>query len=456
MKPFGKIFAGSDDARQFPAVQKRLAFFYTLTTGLILSVILLICFFYMQRAVESKNNALFSSLFLNISSRLQSESFFSDSWLAKMEADNSLIISIEDNGTPLHFRGSWEPDTDRDTLITLGKQAAAKSGVPDTTPGASQIQQSSVFSISGEAKDSYTGMYLVEFTDQGFKSLLVLKEVTGLKRQLLFQGLFFLLADITGIFLLFLASWNIVGKTLLPLKENQKKQAEFIAAASHELRSPLAVIQASASAARTSPKNAAPMLSNIEKECSRMGTLIQDLLLLAAADSRRWNFSKELCDGDTLLLDVYETFEPLCRQKKTVLHLELPDAELPRIFCDKNRVIQILTVLLDNALSYTEEGGIINLSVFSHSRYVYYSVADHGKGIPDSEKPFIFDRFYQNSRARDQKEHFGLGLSIARELAKLHKGDLYLKDTPGGGCTFLLAIPVTRNKTGKSGGENIS
>lgn len=444
MKLFPKVFAASDHSRQFPAVQKRLSLFYTLMTGLILSVILLVCFFYMRGAVESRNNALFSSLFLNISSRFQSESFFSDSWLAQMEADNNLIIHIEDNGQPLHFRGSWDPATDRDTLIDLGKQAAAETGIFAANPNRSQILQSPVLSISGRAEDSYFGMYLVEFTDGGSKSLLVLQDVTGSQRQLVYQGLFFLLAGILGIFLLFLASWNMVGKTLQPLKENQKQQAEFIAAASHELRSPLAVIQASASAARTSPQDADSMLSNIEKECSRMGTLIQDLLVLAAADSRRWNLAKENLDADTLLLDVYETFEPLCRQKKTALHLELPDEELPRIFCDRNRVIQILTVLLDNALSYTREGGQIDLTVSSSSRYICYAVADHGKGIPDEEKPFIFDRFYQSSRARDQKEHFGLGLSIARELAKLHKGELTVQDTPGGGCTFLLTLPVSR------------
>ena len=447
MKLFPKAFAASDHSRQFPAVQKRLSLFYTLMTGLILSVILLVCFFYMRGAVESRNNALFSSLFLNISSRFQSESFFSDSWLAQMEADNNLIIHIEDNGQPLHFRGSWDPATDRDTLIDLGKQAAAETGIFAANPNRSQILQSPVLSISGRAEDSYFGMYLVEFTDGGSKSLLVLQDVTGSQRQLVYQGLFFLLAGILGIFLLFLASWNMVGKTLQPLKENQKQQAEFIAAASHELRSPLAVIQASASAARTSPQDADSMLSNIEKECSRMGTLIQDLLVLAAADSRRWNLAKENLDADTLLLDVYETFEPLCRQKKTALHLELPDEELPRIFCDRNRVIQILTVLLDNALSYTQEGGQIDLTVSSTSRYICYAVADHGKGIPDEEKPFIFDRFYQSSRARDQKEHFGLGLSIARELAKLHKGELTVQDTPGGGCTFLLTLPVSRIQT---------
>lgn len=229
---------------------------------------------------------------------------------------------------------------------------------------------------------------------------------------------------------------------MLPLKENQKKQAEFIAAASHELRSPLAVIQASASAVRTSPENTDFMLTNIEKECTRMGNLIKDLLILAASDSKKWHLTLGNHDSDTLLLDVYETFEPVCRHNGITLNLTLPDMELPRIHCDKSRVIQILTILLDNAITYTLPDGMIHLEIFVKKRNVCYLVADHGNGIPDEEKERIFDRFYQSDKSRKEKEHFGLGLSIARELTELQKGKLTLTDTPGGGCTFCLMLPA--------------
>ena len=76
---------------------------------------------------------------------------------------------------------------------------------------------------------------------------------------------------------------------------------------------------------------------------------------------------------------------------------------------------------------------------------ICYLVADHGKGIPDEEKDRIFDRFYQSDKSRKEKEHFGLGLSIARELAELQKGSLTLTDTPGGGCTFLLLLPIAED-----------
>lgn len=125
-----------------------------------------------------------------------------------------------------------------------------------------------------------------------------------------------------------------------------------------------------------------------------------------------------------------------------ILDRMLPDMELPRIHCDKSRVIQILTILLDNAITYTLPDGMIDLEIFIKKRNVCYLVADHGNGIPDEEKERIFDRFYQSDKSRKEKEHFGLGLSIARELTELQKGKLTLTDTPGGGCTFCLMLPA--------------
>lgn len=425
----------------FRKLQKKLTFFYSITCGIILAGILLVCFFYMKGAVESRNQALFSSLFLNLSNQFQSLSFFSDQWLAQMETNNRLIIHIEENGDPIFFPGAWDPATDRETLIQNALEQVSLEGLSGTSLSPGSARQTSLFYITGNSGDYYCGMALQTATETGEKTLLVLQDITQAERQTFFQGLFFARAGILGFLLLGFVSWKFVGKTLVPLKENKEKQAEFIAAASHELRSPLAVIQASASAIKTSPEDIPAMVENIEKECSRMSTLIRDLLILASADSKKWNLTLDLCDGDTILLDVYEIYQPLCRQNQIPLNLKLPDLELPKIRCDKNRIIQILSVLMDNAMSYTGQGKSIDLGIFLEKKYLCFSVADHGKGIPDPEKEAVFDRFYQQDRSRNQKGHFGLGLPVGKELAKLHKGDLFLKDTPGGGCTFLLKIP---------------
>lgn len=91
----------------FQNLQKKLTFLYTLTTGAILTVILIICFFYMKSSMEARYKAQFSSVFLNISNRFQTEAFFTDSWLSQMEMDNSLLIHIEENDTPLVFPGRF-------------------------------------------------------------------------------------------------------------------------------------------------------------------------------------------------------------------------------------------------------------------------------------------------------------------------------------------------------------
>ena len=149
-----------------------------------------------------------------------------------------------------------------------------------------------------------------------------------------------------------------------------------------------------------------------------MSTLIRDLLILASADSKRWNLTLNLCDGDTILLDVYEIYQPLCRQNQIPLNLKLPDIELPKIRCDKNRIVQILSVLMDNAMSYTGQGKSIDLEIFLEKKYFCFSVADHGKGIPDPEKEAVFDRFYQQGQIPEPERPFRPGPSCGKRTGK--------------------------------------
>ncbi len=97
-------------------------------------------------------------------------------------------------------------------------------------------------------------------------------------------------------------------------------------------------------------------------------------------------------------------------------------------------------ILLDNALSYTPAGGSVDLALFrSRNRYCI-QVADTGTGISDADKKKIFDRFYRSSASRSSKEHFGLGLSIAGEICKIHRAKILVTDTKGGGSTFTLRL----------------
>lgn len=239
---------------------------------------------------------------------------------------------------------------------------------------------------------------------------------------------------------------------MLPIEENNKKQNEFIAAASHELRSPLALIMAELSAFKYDYSNITDTqtlidsgngyLKEINSECNRMSRLINDMLLLASSNCGTWTIREEVLDIDTFLIDSYDSLSTLCNCQNRRLNLDLPTQRLGQIKADKERLMQIFTIILNNALSYTPIDTPLTLSAKIKKSTLEISFIDHGPGISDKDKQYIFDTYYRGDKSRNSKNHFGLGLSIAKELTHLHLGKLSVIDTVGGGTTFVIALPL--------------
>lgn len=422
---------------------RKITLLYTLTTGIILTLVMAMILIYSEKLLAVKNEEHLQDNILTLVSKLQSGDVISYSWLSQMEADNDLIIHIEDNGVPLLFRGSWNPLTRRSVLIRRAKEYAAKNHVDTSiTPVSSGISQTDIFQVRGDSRDVYQAIVITLPFAGGYKSLVLLSSLQPIHRTILKQRILFIVLDIVGILALLIVSWYFTGRILKPIRESKEQQDSFITAASHELRSPIAVIQASANAIVASPSEAEHMAGNIMSECDRLSRLVQDLLSLASADTASW--SVKLCptDVDTLLLNVYEAYENVCLEKNISLLLSLPDESLPTILGDRERLLQLLIILIDNAITYSDSGSSINIAAEASRYTMSISVIDHGIGIPDEKKGLVFHRFYRGDKSRNDKSHFGLGLSIATELAKLHKGSLSVKDTVGGGCTFTLKIPL--------------
>ncbi len=275
----------------------------------------------------------------------------------------------------------------------------------------------------------------------------ILENLGEEKQQIVQDVLLHLLILLGGLAALFLANWALAGLVLRSTSEGLRRQTEFVAAASHELRSPLAVIRASLSAAKEARQDAdEPQAEKFNDaamgETERMGRLVDDLLLLAGGDAGSWQLNKSPVDLDTLLIDAVESYTPLAKAKGLRLELSLPDKTLPKPNGDAERLRQILAVLLDNALQYAPAGTAIQLAAEAKKGRVSISVADGGPGIPENEKERVFDRFYRADKSRHDKAHFGLGLAVARELAGLHGGKLVVADTQGGGATFTLTLPL--------------
>ncbi len=427
----------------FPKLEKKFVILYTLSTGLILTLILAVAFLSYLASQNSRQNSMFQDQLFTLMSRLQSDSIFSDSYLAQLEHKNHLAIYIEENGSPFFFPGSYQTRTERGKLFERAENLAAGEGIfPNSHPISSNLLQSSLLEIRGDEGDLYLGNILIIQTANGYKKLILLQDISGSQMQSIKTLIFYLVIDCIGILLLFLTGRWFVRRSLKPLEETYEKQQDFVAAASHELRSPLAVIQSTADAIADAPEEQGRLLDVIRKECRRGSSLVKNLLLLAAADQKQWAVKKVYFEMDEMLLSLLEVYEPLCVSKNGKLLLELPDESMPKVYADTALCRQIFTILLDNAVAYGlgEDGGRIVLRATYLHPHVEVSVIDHGPGIPDGEKRLIFDRFYRQDQSRRQKEHFGLGLSVAAKLAEIQGVELDVRDTEGGGSTFRVKI----------------
>lgn len=189
-----------------------------------------------------------------------------------------------------------------------------------------------------------------------------------------------------------------------------------------------------------SPHKQTQFLNTIKHEGLRMSSLINDMLTLSESDQHQFWVQKMPVELDTLLINSYEAFQPLAKKKDVMLSIELPEDPLPVCFCDPDRIKQVFSILIHNAISYTPEKGKISLSLAYKKSNFYISVADNGIGIPDEDKSKIFDRFYRAEKSRSTKGHFGLGLSIAYEIINTHGGIITVEDAKGGGTIFTIVL----------------
>jgi two-component system, OmpR family, manganese sensing sensor histidine kinase len=425
------------------SIRNRLILLYTFSTGFILTTVLVLVLIMTQKQLESSQRDTFWNNYITISQKVEMDSEISNLWLSELELKNHLIIQIEENGIPFLFHGAWQTPTDRQTLINKTKELAIEDNIDTNLRPISMSEvKSEIYSVGGRNKDRYLGEVIIIPTKPGYRSVVILQYLSDKTAAAVKQKLFIAFLEFAGIAMLFLVSRYMVGKSLIPVEESRKRQTEFIAAASHELKSPLAVIRASSSAILLEPEKAEYFAKITDKECKRLSDLIEDMLLLANVDAKQWRVKKELIDMDILLIDTYDTFVPFCKERKKQLKLELQEKMLPIVEGDALRIKQVLAVLLDNAVSYSKEEDMIMIRAFVKKNNLWIEVEDHGVGIEQFKKKEVFERFYREDKSRKDKNHYGLGLSIAKELVELHDGSISCKDTLGGGATFAFNLPI--------------
>jgi len=429
-------------------LRRRLTFVCACITGVILCVMAVASLAVSETQLAEQAQLAFQNNVSTVTLRMQMQEVLDWAWLSQTETANGLLIHIEENNRPHLFSGTVAAATPRETLVvareTAKKQYDVDAGL--RPPTALESRQA-IFRITGETGEKYRAAVVVLRTGQGFISITLLKDmqeeqVRVLVLRIVFAGIVF-----SGILLLMGFSWWFSGKATRPVAESQQRQSEFIAAASHELRAPLAVIRASASALKYEVSGEPHrFVDAIDRECVRTCRLVDDLLTLASVDAKSWSIVRQPIEIDAMLRETREDFAPMAEQKGQTLTVELPGNGLPLFTGDEQRLKQTLAILLDNALRYTPEGGKILLKAGRHGRGIRIQVIDNGPGIAGEHKAHVFDRFYREDKSRTQKEHYGLGLSIAWELVRLHGGKISLQDMDGEGLTVTIDLPLREPK----------
>jgi two-component system OmpR family sensor kinase len=235
-------------------------------------------------------------------------------------------------------------------------------------------------------------------------------------------------------------------------------QERLVADVSHDLRTPLTTIQGNmellqrmASTARAGTRGDNELFNLVEEiidetanETERMSKLINDLLLLAQADSGVLKLQMEPVEMDTLLLDIYRQTRRMAEHKRGVgiLEIRLGGEDQALVFGDRGRLRQVLLNLTDNAIKYTPNGGTITLGLENSNGWVKVAVQDTGIGISPEQQQHIFERFYRTDKARSrEKGGSGLGLSIVQWIAQAHNGHVTVQSELQHGSTFTLWLP---------------
>lgn len=262
--------------------------------------------------------------------------------------------------------------------------------------------------------DNYSYSYLKN-------NALIILDTTTIKSKLFTSlGISLLIFTLLEIIVFFISK-ILSNKITKPVKESFDKQKQFIADASHELKTPLSVIIASSEALEDNP-NEVKWLKNIKNEANRMNILITDLLELASTEKKE-TFKFEFLNLSKITELSVLTFEGITFEHNIKILYNIDDNI--KMNMDENSIKQLIEILLDNAIKHSYKKSTINVSLKEEKGVIELKIENNGEEIPKGEEEKIFERFYRVDKSRNRKENrYGLGLAIAKNIVLMHNGKI--------------------------------
>jgi signal transduction histidine kinase len=234
----------------------------------------------------------------------------------------------------------------------------------------------------------------------------------------------------------------LVRKSTEPVERSIVFTRRFMADAAHELRTPITVLRARAEVALQQPRESANYVSallGIEAEAGRLGGIVDSLLVLARADAGERPLERERLFLDDIAIDAASAAQIVGKQKEVAVVVD--EFEEAPVVGDAALIRQLIMILLDNAIKFTDAGGTVRVGVAMHDGAPTFIVEDTGIGINPEELSRVFQRFFRGETARSRTEGAGLGLSIASWIAREHGSDVSLSSEPGKGTRVVVTFP---------------
>ena len=440
--------------RLFSRSRWRLASWY----AAILSIVLFICALGFYEAVAHAHRITINQELKSVAGTLH------DSLLPVLEQPGKIEPEVKEllPNTCLVETGCYNPDRFQSLrlgvigqdkyylrLFDLSENLVAVAGMQPELPQVSNRQEwETLIDVKGTR---YLSISFLLHTQQGKnwgylqvgRSLQDFDTYVGNVRWLLLLGVPLLVLLVAG------TSWWLSGLAIQPIYQSYQQMQQFTADAAHELRTPLAAIQATAQSdlmlPNLSENKAKDTLKSIVRQNKRLSYLVADLLILCRIDGEiNSNTSHKKRDKialANLVIEVEEDLAALAMASEIELTSQIKVSQPIAVFGDRTQLYRLITNLVTNAIQYTPAGGKVTISMIEEHNEVVISIQDTGIGIAKGDRERIFDRFYRVDKARSRsKGGSGLGLAIARAIALAHNGSLEVQSETGKGSIFTIKL----------------
>lgn len=240
------------------------------------------------------------------------------------------------------------------------------------------------------------------------------------------------------------AGYFLAGRTLQPIEVMVEEQNRFITDSSHELRTPLTALKTSIEVGLRDKELKLPeakqLLSSSLSDVNGLISFSNDLIRLTVYQKPNGNLNTTKLDIKKIIEESIRKVSPLAGEKKIMIGQKVQRSNL---LADEKSVTELFVILLDNAIKYSGEGSKISISTADRGDVLMIKVKDAGTGISAEDLPHIFDRFYRADKSRSKEiAGFGIGLSIAKEIVTINRGNIKAESTHGRGTTFTVELPL--------------